>query len=253
MDYLKLLPINVHEKIVKKLSQTKESVEITWDDDESILEITFSIKKTVFDVPKDIDNIYNKWFSSPNDHTFKYVGECEINKITYLKNSNIFFVNFHEELDLNFLFDTKQKIYFRSGQCLNLTSENNSSLFEQFKEWSYCNKCSKDKEETILLKQNCLFCKNRFKPMHINCFTKCKYSHYNKFEKKFICNNCVSHCIVCNKIVCPDHITRCKHNQRVVLCDECLHLVGCVTKCKKNSKIFCNICHSVCKLCPKFY
>src|SRR3990170_2081149 len=111
MDYLKLLPTNVHEEIVQRFPHEKKSVEITWDDDESILEITFSIKKTVFDVPKDIDNIYNKWFSSPNDHTFKYVGECEMNKITYLKNSNIFFVNFHEELDLNFLFDSKQKIY----------------------------------------------------------------------------------------------------------------------------------------------
>ena len=153
MDYLKLLPQNVHEEILQRFPQKKRSVEILYGDYESIFGFTFHIK-IVFDMPKDINNIFNRCFPSSNDNTPTVVRKYKVNQITHYKNSNIFFVSYSKEKDEGFLFDGKQKIYFRRSECLNLDDVDSKSLLTLFKQWSHCNICSENKEESIKNNEN---------------------------------------------------------------------------------------------------
>ena len=221
MDYLKLLPLNVHEEIIHRFPQEKKSIKMQITESDYFFLITFNIQK-LFDASKEVNNVLNQWYPNMNFNNIISKKEYNINQITYYKDSNIFFVN-QATSSYGFLFDAKQKIYFDTRECLYLDINQASMMLKLFKDWSRCSKCLEDKEISLLLKQKCIMCHVKLEPGHITCFSKCKQSHRHIEVNKFICDGCSVQCEYCNQTLCRNHIIKCSYNRN--FCYDC-HL-GC--------------------------
>ena len=251
MDYLKLLPQNVHEEILSKFD-IDEPFDLKISEDFNGLGLSFSRKKSV---SQNIIQKYKK-FSSYN-RRYSLIRSLDEDKIifhitSFFFENNIFFgiydgyCNDEHQGGLvrkNILFEGKNKVYFENIS-INISNKAKNLLINKIKGISCCsnhkNCKNTDKNSSWFQFIDCSSCNKKLQPTHYNCIFKCHLNMlYFKTGKEYVgdhfmcCKDCSRYCEECNNIYCAEH---------VVYCNECGNNVcydKCSTECQKCSNIIC--------------
>ena len=247
MEYIDLLPTNVHEEIIKRVP-TDKPFEVTIIEEEKSNEISF---QRPLDISKEIDEEFNKLSSLYSElKTIK----INITQCLYHKNKNIFIgQNLHGQM---IIFDGNKKVYFCKNDYILLSEEANKKLLEKFKEWSHCNACntcnSCNKCEIcikcnacyesifnnyIQLKQYCCNCNTKLEQKHLTCYKKCQGKNNRAVHSwyRYLCDNCIIQCDVCMKINCKKHVIFCQQCNKYLCDDHIFYCGSCYTYyCKEH-------------------
>ena len=234
MDYIKLLPPNIHEEIIKRVPLDKP-FDVTICEGNDHYTILF---KRPSDVITEIDDEFDR-FGYYNSNS-KMIN-ININEFPPIKEKNIFIGksdNFCNDAFPIMIFNGNQKVYFFKNEYICLTKEANDILLQKFKEWLVCSICQDDNKSHILHKTKCCLCRAKLKPAHYDCFTKCKIGvqspHLdNKYD--FLCDDCIKQCDICKEIYCKTHISFCELCDKNICPDHKSYCYSCSSlKCEKH-------------------
>ena len=233
MDYLELLPPNVHEDIIKRVVVEKPFDTVHFFDRLTCININFYRSEKT---PKGIKTELRKLEANP------YIAGricVSVVQCLYKKDTGVYILKTDTSssvINTRILFIGNNRLYFNNRSPICLTEEVNNQLLEKFKEWSKCSKCiqngsksSKKYEDTYIeISKTCRICNTKLEPRHIQCYLTCSSrSMFHYGSNNQLCDNCSVNCGLCFKTYCQSDIYFCE---------------SCDTHICKNHMKFCFIC-----------
>ena len=254
MNYLELLPLNIHQEIVNQVHIIEQPFEATMENEKIILTRKY-----------DLDNTLNKMSSYFLDKQFEEKLEIYFNKVHLI--DNIFITQYRYPTLKSFFFKGDHKLYLFTPdgfRILSLTNKTNKDIFQALINKSVCDICIKPLNFKI--ENNQIVSTDLCFPDETRCGSKTKFQIECSNFLKFIHPSCATKCISCDKYLCKKHIKAClKCNKILCGSSKCSCRIGCYNCntlfCKytdemlvdKGGNKYCNNCLTKCDECTKFF
>ena len=262
MDYLSLLPSNVHEDITQRLgvnntynleisnedfNENYKYIKLTFTPNKYFSEKLNSILKSILD---EHSILKFKDFSNEGQTIIVYIQSYQIIKDVFIANlclNDFEYDGWGPNEKIFMIYDGNHTVFFDSIAHIILTSEANKLLKQKVLELEKnCNKCtslSSMKNEFIDMHIECWCCNTILGKGHTNCFFKCepKFDLFNDYKKThYVCDNCKITCDICKKIICNEHNLYCNGCNKNI-CDD--HKTYCRRYSNQCNRFRCNDCH----------
>ena len=253
MNYLELLPANVHEEIAKRI-YTEEPFDVKIEfEGLKIYSIVF-FRETK--CTKNIKDTIGELNIIDTQEEFKFINWKEKNSFKFYNGSIVLYCDYKKNNLL--IFDGSKELYIVERLVLrkiNITEAARNTIYDYVKDGIKCSICNKGIE--LLINQNdnsfslnnalplnkyCRSkkpevpakgsCENFLSSVHIQCLKTCDFCQCS------ICNKCYKQCEHCKKVYCKSNLGI-FNNKELLICKSCIVQCFCCKKklCKDKSEM----------------